>query len=192
MSQEPDEMEARERNPRFPNETMVDAIGRIGKIFAGLGRTSVPAEAVAKAMGFAGLSGASRTTLAALSYYGLIGREGGKYKISDLAVRIIHPIDQAEKGRAVWEACFSPKLFSEIKEEGLNCSEDVLATILIHKGFTEEGAKRAAWVFKDNLAFAATLGQPEKEAEARQKPTIESQRPSLSASSTLSSELPVP
>jgi len=167
MSEENEDKDARERNPRFPSETLQEALSRVEKLFTGLGRGAAPAEAVAKAVGYNSLNGTSRTTLAALSYYGLLSRESSKYKVSDLALRIIRPVNDTDKVSAVWEACLSPKLFGEIQKDHADCTESVLVTILIHKGFTQNGADKAAHVFKDNLEFAGSLGYPPKNNESK-------------------------
>ena len=147
-----------ERSPRFPSETLVDAIGRLEKFMTELGRGIAPAEAAAKAIGFGGLSGASRAALASLSYYGFLDKQGQGYRLSDLALRVIRPLNDSDKLLALREAHLSPKLFSEIEKEHSECSEKALANLLQHKEFTEEGAKRAAWVFKDNVKFLESSG----------------------------------
>lgn len=164
MSTEPTNKNAQERSPRFPGETLKDAIDRIEKLFAGLGRSAAPAEAVAKAIGFGGLSGASRTALAALSYYGLLVREAGNYKVSELALRIIRPKGEKDKIAAIREAQLSPPLFAQIEKDHPDCTESVLSTLLLHEGFTEDGSKRAAYVFKDNVEFAKNSGYISGEA----------------------------
>jgi hypothetical protein len=193
MSQENDQDEARERNPRFPSDTLRECVERIEKLFTGLGRGAAPAEALVKAMGYNSLSGASRTTLAALSYYGLLSRESNKYKVSDLALRIIRAVNPTDKVNAIWEACLAPKLFGEIQKDHADCSEAVLIPILIHKGFSQDGANRAARIFKDNLEFAGSLGYPPKENQGPE--TKETHSPAvnpMSLQAITANELPVP
>jgi hypothetical protein len=41
----------------------------------------------------------------------------------------------------------------------------VLASILLHSGFTDDGARRAAKVYKENIAFLKSLGEDEPSLE---------------------------
>jgi hypothetical protein len=105
------------RSPRSPSETLKDAIDRAEKLLAGLGRGAGPVEAVAKAIGFGGLSGASRSSLASLTSYGFLTKQGNNYRISDLALRILRPLNPADRIAAIAEAQSSPKLFAEIQQD---------------------------------------------------------------------------
>jgi hypothetical protein len=186
------------RSPRSPSETLKDAIDRAEKLLAGLGRGAGPVEAVAKAIGFGGLSGASRSSLASLTSYGFLTKQGNNYRISDLALRILRPLNPADRIAAIAEAQSSPKLFAEIQQDHPEASEDVLANLLLHKGFTEDRAKRAAYVFKDNVEFLKNSGYVASQnqaasvakttqAETKSNTTSVSQSPAISAN-----ELPVP
>lgn len=159
MSQEQQTKITAERSPRFPSDSLESSIERIEKIFAGLGRSAAPAEALASALDYKSLNGTSRTTLAGLSYYGLLEREGNNHRVSDLAVRIIRPVSDADKAAALHQSAMEPSLFSQIKNDHPAVTENLLATLLLHKGFTEDGSKKAAKVYKDNLEFLAKFPQ---------------------------------
>lgn len=197
MSTENDAKISQARSPRFPSETLKDAIDRIEKLLTGLGRGAAPVEAVAKAIGFGGLSGASRSTLASLTYYGFLAKQGNNYKISDLALRIVRPVSPADKITALAEAQAMPKPFAEIQQEHPDASESVLANLLLHKGFTEDGAKRAAYVFKDNVEFMKNSGyvpshNQAADADKTQQPAPKSGQSLMSQSAVAANELPVP
>lgn len=198
MSTENDAKIAQSRSPRSPSETLKDAIDRMEKLLGGLGRGAAPQEAVAKAIGFGGLSGASRSALASLSYYGFLTKQGNNYKISDLALRILRPVSPADKIAALAEAQATPRLFSEIQQDHPDASEAVLANLLLHKGFTEEGAKRAAYVFKDNVEFMKNSGyvagqNQAASADTNQQPAPKSAQPIVNQATSISpNELPVP
>jgi hypothetical protein len=148
-------------------------ITKIETAYSEIGRNAVPAETLATALGFKSLSGASRPLLASLSYYGLLERVGHTHKVSDLALRIIRPVSDADKVAAIKQARLEPKLVAQIDQEHPDCSETVLASLLIRKGFTEDGAKRAAKIFKDNLEFVAKLGNTSEQ----EKPNAEPPKP---------------
>lgn len=170
MSQESTSKIAQERSPRFPSDSLEFCIGKIESAYSEIGRNAVPAETLAKALGFKSLSGASRPLLASLSYYGLLQRVGHVHRVSELALRIIRPISDADRVSAIKQASLEPKLVAQIAQEHPDCSESVLASLLIRKGFTEDGAKRAAKIFKDNLEFISKLGDVPSQATTKQEP----------------------
>lgn len=148
----------KERSPRCPSNSLADSIEWAEKIFTECGRSEVPAEVAATSMGYSSLSGASRTALASLSYYGLIQRQGNTQKISDLALRIIRPFSDTDKLEALRIASISPPIFADLWENHRNCSENVLSSVLLHKGFTEEGARKTAKAFRENVDFLGDQG----------------------------------
>jgi hypothetical protein len=148
-----------ERSPRFPSHSLPDALVHAEKLYASVGRSAVNAEISVTAIGYQGINGASRTALAVLAYYGLTQREGDKHRISDLALRLIRPLnpaDQLEAGRIAVE---KPVVFSDIAKNHADCAEPALASILLHAGFTDDGARKAARVYKENVAFIKSLEQ---------------------------------
>lgn len=147
----------KERSPRFPSDSLPDAVQRTEALYASAGRSPVTSEIAAQAIGYSGLSGASRSTLAAMAYYGLLQREGDNHRVSDLGLRLVRPIHAFDKLEAARIASARPPVFSQIAKEHDACSESVLASILLHKGFTDEGARRAARVYKENVRFLETL-----------------------------------
>ena len=142
-----------ERSPRFPAENLTESVEKLELLYKEVGRSAVDSDTAARSIGYSGLNGASKTTLAALNYYGLIQREGHTHKVSDLGFKIIRPLNDKDKLEAMRTAAFSPKVFAEILEKHPDCSESVLSRVLMHTGFSEEGAERAARVFKENSAL---------------------------------------
>jgi hypothetical protein len=66
-------------------------------------------------MGFSGISGTSDRAMSALIHYGLAEKVvKGEVRVSDLALRIIHPHSVGEKREALREAAFNPELFAEL------------------------------------------------------------------------------
>jgi hypothetical protein len=148
-----------ERSPRFPSDSLADAISRTQQLYNATGRSPVASEIAATALGYSGLNGASRTTLAALSGYGLIQREGDTHRVSELGLRLIRPLSERDKLAAARTASLKPTVFANIEKNHSDCGEPVLASILLHAGFTDDGARRAAKVYKENVAFLKSLEQ---------------------------------
>ena len=147
----------KERSPRFPSDSLSEALNRAEALYNSAGRSAVTSEVAAQAIGYSSLSGASRTTLAAMAYYGVLQREGDTHRISELGLRLIRPLNDFDKLEAARLAAIRPPAFAQIAKEHGECSQSVLASILLHKGFTEDGARRAARVYKENVAFIEAL-----------------------------------
>jgi hypothetical protein len=164
------------RSPNSPKFDLGQAIELVRALHNKIGRSAVKAEIAAGALGYKGMNGAALGTLGAISQYGLIGRSSGNVQVTDLALRILHPLDEAKKNAALKEAALNPKVFGEIYENWNDMTEDVLANHLIHKRFIPEAAKRAASVYKLNYDIAK-LGAPSNDGaqnatpQAPSKPT---------------------
>ena len=148
-----------ERSPRFPSNSLPDALVHTEKLYTSVGRSAVNAEISVEAIGYQGINGASRTALAVLAYYGLTQREGDKHRISDLALRLIRPLSPADQLEAARIAAEKPVVFANIAKNHADCAESALASILLHGGFTDDGARKAARVYKENVAFIKSLEQ---------------------------------
>jgi hypothetical protein len=130
-------MEKRIRSPNYPALSLPVAVGKVQEIYRNLHNHAAPREVAAKAMGYAGLNGASATTISALRKYGLVDRSGEDIKVSERALRILHPHSPAEKSEAIFEAAHSPELFRELAEKFPDKmpNEDLLRNYLVRKGF---------------------------------------------------------
>jgi len=67
-------------------------------------------------MGYNSLNGASAGAISALHKYGLLGRAGDKIRVSERALRILHPHSAEEGATAIQEAANEPPLFAELNE----------------------------------------------------------------------------
>ena len=145
-------------SPRCPGENLAECVGRLEKLYEEAKRGLVDAGTIALAIGYKSLNGGSRTTIAALSGYGLIEREGDKHKVSDEGFKIIRPLSDDSKRESLQLAAYRPAVFAQIRKQHGDSSEAVLTRMLLHEGFTEEGAPRAARVYKENVAFLEQSG----------------------------------
>jgi hypothetical protein len=131
-------VEKRIRSPNYPALSLPDAVAKVAQIYGEIHTHSAPREVIAKAMGYAGLNGASATAVSALHKYGLLERVGGdEVKVSERALQIAHPHSPAERARAIRDAANSPILFAELQEKfpGRRPNEELLRNYLVRKGF---------------------------------------------------------
>jgi hypothetical protein len=161
---------SKERSPNYPSMTLTDAIGIVGRLYEKEKRTVLSPEDAAKALGYGALSGAARTTIAALRQYGLLENSGHGVRISDLAMDIVHqPAESAERRFAVASAAKKPALIAELIPTHADASDETIRAYLItKKKFSPEGAGRFVSAFRDALKLAGmdSSGEPSEQPGA--------------------------
>jgi hypothetical protein len=103
-----------ERSRRYPSITIREAVAALELLHRSVGFGGGSRETLAHAIGHSSLNGTSKRKIAALTQYGLLDRDGERYRISDLGRRIIIPISEREKAEAIAEAARRPQLFQAI------------------------------------------------------------------------------
>jgi hypothetical protein len=143
-----------DRSPKSATLPLEEAITFAKRFYDNAGKATISRDSAFKAMGYAGKSGASLGTLATLLQYGLVEKkENDVVALSELAIRIFHPIDGSGES-AIREAALTPPVFKSIFDTHHKLSEPILVNHLIHQGFTPDRAKRVASVYKANCLFA--------------------------------------
>jgi hypothetical protein len=184
------------RSPNYPALSLPDAIDKVTSLYKAQHTHSAPREVAVKGMGYNTLNGASATAISALHKYGLLERVGDEVKVSDRALRILHPESPAERSGAILEAAHEPPLFGELAERfpGRLPSDDLLRNFLIRRGFAP-GAVTAVM-----LAYRETSEMAEREGaahdSAREQPPEQAAMPqppeSASHFTTTHQTTPVP
>src|SRR4051795_11196605 len=109
-------MESRFRSPNYPSLSLPAALERVRALYNAQHTLAVSRELVAKGMGFGTLHGASASAISAAQKYGLLTKVvGDKLKVSERAMRILHPNSEAERAEAIREAAYEPALFAELR-----------------------------------------------------------------------------
>jgi hypothetical protein len=152
---------AKMRSPNYPAMSLRDSVQRTRNLWAKEKRTPVPAEIAAKAIGYAGISGPSRTALASMKKYGLIESDEKTVRVSDLALRILHAANEQDSIAALQEAALKPDLFALLHESHADASDDAISSYLIVKlEFSESGARQVVKSYRDTISLAL-LDRPE-------------------------------
>ena len=166
------------RSPNYPAMGLPAAIDSARKLWQAEKRTTVPPEVAARAIGYAGISGASRAALAALRQYGLIDYYGGGLALTDTAIDIlVHPQGSQDYQRAVTEAANAPEIFREINQALPDASDGALTAYLIsRKRFSEDGAQKLVRALRETnlLASRARGGYNEASQAGETAPSGES------------------
>jgi hypothetical protein len=112
-------------------------------------------------MGYNTLNGASATAISALHKYGLLERAGDEIKVSERALRILHPHSPQEKADAIRAAAGEPVLFAELAERfpGALPNEDLLRNYLLRQGFATGAVGVVIAAYRDTSDMVAAEGR---------------------------------
>ena len=152
---------ARVRSPNYPQISLPDAIKKVGQVFSRENRHPAPKEVVVKHLGYGGVNGASLGALSALLKYGLLSEKDGSYQVTDRALAILHPKDQAEKQEAVVAAARSPALFADLGDQfkGDPPSDDNLRSYLVRRGFSPSSLSNVIRSYRETIEVAGGEGE---------------------------------
>jgi hypothetical protein len=144
-------MAKRIRSPNYPALSLPDAIERVTTLHRAQHTHAAPREVAAKGMGYNTLNGASATAISALHKYGLLDRVGDEIKVSDRALRVLHPHSPEERAAAIREAAREPQLFGELAERfpGRMPSEELLRNYLIRNGFAPAAVSAVVLAYRE-------------------------------------------
>ena len=105
------------RSTAYPLHDLKEAVSRLEKIMKNTGFGPFSRESAVTGMGYKGVSGTSGRSFSALQQYGLITRVSeDNYKISDIGKRIITPMDDHDKDKALVLAASNPKLYMRLDD----------------------------------------------------------------------------
>ena len=130
---------ARVRSPNYPHFSLAEAVRRVGPVFENEHQHPMPREVLVTRLGYGGVNGSSLSAISAMLKYGLVEQQGDSYRVTDRALTILHPHNDAEKAQALEAAALSPALFSELVEhfKGALPSDDNLRAYLVRRGFAK-------------------------------------------------------
>lgn len=149
---------ARIRSPNYPQIELQDAVGLVRKIFDNEGQNFAPREVVAELLGYTSVNGASEKKVSAITAYGLLERNSDReLRVSDLAMRILHPESDQEEAEALSEAAHTPNLFQEINEKWPDKppSDANLRSYLIRRGFNQNSVDQVIKVYRSAMSLAS-------------------------------------
>jgi hypothetical protein len=171
------------RSPNYPATSLPDAVERVRQVFETEHRTPIAKEALAEVLGYSGLNGASLRVIAALSSYGLLEHVDGDYRVSDLAMQVLHPETDTERAAALKEALKSPSLFAELLERYGNSTpgKENLRTYLVRRGFSTKAANAASSAYLDSVEFALSDVSAGETMSERMRATDETKEPEAAA-----------
>ncbi|NIJ28354.1 hypothetical protein FHT00_000282 [Sphingomonas insulae] len=143
---------------------MAKAIDMTRKLFSGAHQSRVDVDTAAKVIGYAGSGGgAAASAIGALRQYGLVDGLRGDLAVSDLAMRILQPMNDQERSDAIREAALKPELFAKISNQfggKLPSSDEPIRSFLIRaEGFSTGGADEFIGSIRDTLGSLPETSQ---------------------------------
>jgi hypothetical protein len=147
----------RERSPNYPAIPLEEAVSKTKKLYSQIKRAVVQPSMAVGAWGYKGLTGSNRPQLAALKQYGFAEYDKtGNVKLSRRGLEVaIRLPESAEYAAALREAALAPAIFRDLHAEMFGASDEMLRQhLVLNKGFSMDGAKRAIQAYRDTLAFA--------------------------------------
>ncbi|MFZ5833868.1 MAG: hypothetical protein ACOY2B_00585 [Pseudomonadota bacterium] len=150
-------MEKRSRSPNYPAFGLATAIEKITTLYKNQHTHPAPREVAVQSMGYTGLNGASSTAISAVMKYGLLERDKENVRISDRAMRILHPQSADERLEAILEAGMEPPLFRELAEKfpGPIPSDEILRNYLIRNKFAPAAVSQVILAYRETSELVA-------------------------------------
>jgi len=151
----------RERSARYPSVPLQEAIAFCRQIDE-LGIDGLGATQIATAMGYRNVkTNTFSGRLSSARQFQLIALNDQNYSLTELALRIIHPIEPAEVPQLQRQACLAPHLYAELIRHyaGKRLPEaEILGNLLMHKYQITASAKAAAAeAFLESLRFVGLM-----------------------------------
>lgn len=140
------------RSPRFPFIPLDEAVDLLGKLSIAHSDpvSPLPRPVLLDAFGYASLHGAATKTVAALRAYDLLEKAGDGVRISLVGRRILDADSLEEKRDFLQRAALSPLTFRMMWRRARHSSRSEWKELLLERGFTEPGAKRASKIYRKN------------------------------------------
>lgn len=181
-------------NPRFPIIPLREALSRAKMIYEKEHLSTLAPAAIAEAMGYKGLNGASLRMIGALRQYGLIEGRGEDAKISkDAQTLIIDEPSSPDYVAAIGRVALNPPVFMDLRKQFPGqASERNIAISLEKRGFKPDAAAEAAKNFKETIALVPDESEVYKEPEDSHSPSGDSVPPFFDTRPTGRFEMPPP
>lgn len=135
-------MATKARSPNYPAISLPKAVDLTERLYNEAHTHKASSAAVANALGYAGLNGASLGVISALKKYGLVEGVGtNELKVSkDGLTIVVDPKSSTERAAAILRSAFRPALFAELRAEYGDKppkTDEFLRAFLLKKGFVQ-------------------------------------------------------
>jgi hypothetical protein len=172
---------AKVRSPNYPSLPLNEAIQAMAPVFRKDGRNKMSREVLAKNLGYSSLNGRALGKIGAVRAYGLIEGSGDDLKVSEDAITLLEaPESSPERAAAIRRCAMRSPLFSDLSSEFETVpSDDNLRYALIQRGFTSEGADKAASVYRETMSLISQPAQSSDSPEGKKDEDSGTSKPPL-------------
>jgi len=184
---------ARVRSPNFPVISLPQAIARIEVIYKKEQTVPATRETIAEHLGYSGMNGASLKIISALGKYGLLEETKDKhFRVSHLAMAILHPADEREKTDALREAADGPILFQKLNAqfEGRRPSDTNLRSWLLRNGFSASSVDSVITAYGETMDLvggeSGAYNAPDAKPDPQERVQPERRHPTMVAGTMVS------
>lgn len=165
------------RSPRYPRVSLRKAVDLARRLYEGAHQSKVDADTAARVIGYSSSSsGAAAGALGALRQYGLVDGLRGDLCVSDLAMRVLQPMNEDEHIEALHEAANRPDIFSQVLRQfdgELPRSDAPIHAFLVRQvGFSQTGASDVVGVLRETFADLPEPNDIEDEDEQDSPPPV--------------------
>lgn len=157
-------MEHKVKSPSYPSNSLGKSIEFTKSIFEKAFKGEIhPADAV-NLMGYKGMSGPASSALSSLKKFGLLEGRADGVKVSELALKILQPLEQNEKSLAVAEAFMKPELYATLIKDfaGIPDDEVIRPKLIRMYNFSSTGAETFIRAFRESVEYARQFSEFQK------------------------------
>ena len=163
---------ATKRSPRYPRLSLRRALDLARRLYDGAHQSKIDADTAARVIGYTNSSsGAAATALGSLRQFGLVDGLRGDLCVSDLAMRILQPMDDEEHIDALHEAANKPEVFAQVLRQfdgELPRSDAPVHAFLVRQvGFSQKGASEVVDILRETFA---DLPEPNDDDQVSSQP----------------------
>lgn len=152
----------RVKSPTYPSLSLPRCLELAEKVRRSALKGHIDTRTAVELMGFKSVSGPASSALSAVKRFGLLEGRDQKIRVTNLARRILQPLDETEKAEAIREAASRPELYAHILRRfgGDPPSDSVIVSYIMRTfDFTQTGADTFVRAFRETVSFATTFGQ---------------------------------
>ena len=168
------------RSPRFPFVLLEEAVELLRKLDQSQSDRSATLKRpeILRALDYASFHGAAVKTMGALRAYDLLEKSGNGLRISPVGAAILDASSDEDRRPHLQKAALSPLAFRNLWRTARHKSRPELIELLLSRGFSEQGAKRASKIYRKNDELAA-LQTLELEPELPERGQVQKKRPAV-------------
>lgn len=144
------------RSPRFPFILLEEAVELLRKLDAYQSDRSktLKRPEILKALDYASFHGAAVKTIGAMRAYDLLEKNDDGLRISPVGAAILDAASDESRRPHLQKAALSPLTFRNLWRTARHKKRPELIELLLSRGFTEQGAKRASRIYRKNDVLA--------------------------------------